>query len=139
MYIINDMEVLERLNKYKILDQLAMCCSLSVSNIRLHDYSFNIRQAVECTTSINVQAIDRESFDAWLGGINNRNLTIGDLSSIYLTKVNAGSTIALSADDYFLTEEVSTCGLCFVQFDKLFKQMINDKKVIQLYDMIKIA
>lgn len=60
MYVVNDIELLERLSKHRILSYLAERCSLAVSGIRLNDYSLKIRQVIGGLNEITIVNVEKE-------------------------------------------------------------------------------
>ncbi len=58
MYVINDIELLQRLCKHKILEYLLKYCVLSVSNIRLNDYSFGMQQYIKSVPDLKILVVD---------------------------------------------------------------------------------
>lgn len=87
MYVVNDIELLERLSKHKILSYLAQRCSITVSGIRLNDYSLKIRQVIGGLSEVTIVNVEKEGFDAWIEG-KRKYLSISDLSGIYMTHTN---------------------------------------------------
>jgi hypothetical protein len=138
MFVINDIELLERLSKHRILSYLAERCTLSISGIRLSDYSLKVRQVIAALKEVTVLNIEKEDFDAWITG-RRKYLTISDLSSIYLTLCNQSAVLVLSPEDQFLVSEAKKCGVAYLQFDDFFIRMIKDEKIIQLYNLVKVA
>lgn len=138
MFVINDIELLERLIKHGVFGILTEHCNFSISGIRLNDYSFKVRNEIAVQTKVSVKNINKEDFDSWIAG-KRKYLTISDLSSIYVALCNNGSVLLLSNEDEFLLNMAKKCGVAYLQFDDFFISMVKDKKTIQLYDLIKVA
>ncbi len=138
MYLVNDIELLERLSKHRILSYLSERCSLTVSGIRLNDYSLKIRQVISGLSAVTIVNVEKESFDSWIEG-RRKYLSISDLSSIYMAHVNSGAILLLSPEDQLLITEAEENGVSYLQFDDFFIQMIKDDRMIQLYNLIKVA
>lgn len=138
MFVINDIELLERLSKHKILSYLAERCTLSVSAIRLNHYSFKVRQVITALKGVAELNIEKESFDIWITG-RRKYLSISELSSVYLALCNQDAVLVLSPEDQLLISEAKNCGVAYLQFDDFFIKMIKDEKLIQLYNLVKVA
>lgn len=138
MYIVNDIELLERLSKHRILSYLAQRCTLAISSIRLNDYSLKIRKVISGLGEIIVMSVEKEGFDLWIEG-KRKYLSISDLSSIYISHCNPGSILLLSPEDQLLINETKRIEGGYLQFDDFFIRIIKDEKIIQLYNMIKVA
>lgn len=138
MFVINDIELLERLSKHKILGYLAQRCKLSISGIRLNHYSLKIRQVINGLKEITVLNVEKVPFDIWVEG-KRKYLSLSDLSSIYLTLCNSGAVLVLSPEDQVLVSEAKNSRVDYEQFDDLIIRMIKDEKIIKLYNMIKVA
>jgi hypothetical protein len=137
IYIINDIELLQRLCKHKILEYLLKYCVLSVSNIRLNDYSFGVQQYIKSIPGLKIFVVD-DNFDEWF--IDKRqNLSVSDLSSIYVARVNNDTSLVLSNEDQLLINEAKKNKVMYLQFDAFIIKMIKDEKIIQLYNLIKAA
>ena len=137
MFIINDIELLQRLSKHKILESLLRHCSLAVSAIRLNDYSFGVRQIVEAVPNIEVLQVDN-NFEDWFRN-KRKYLSLSDLSTIYVALINKGATMVLSEEDRFLIDEARYTKLLWLQFDDFIIKTVKDEKIIQLYNLIKVA
>lgn len=138
MFVINDIELLERVSKHKLLSHLANNCSVAISDLRLNDYSFQMKRVITGLKEICIENIDLEVFNNWIEG-RRGFLSIGDLSSIYLALCHKEATLVLSPEDDFLIDEVKNCNLPYLQFDDFFIQMIKDERALQLYNLIKAA
>jgi hypothetical protein len=138
MHVVNDIELLERLSKHRILSYLAERCSLTASGIRLNDYSLKIRQVIGGLNEVTIVNVEKEGFDTWIEG-RRKYLSISDLSSIYMTHINSGAILLLSPEDQLLITEAEKNGVSYLQFDDFFMRMIKDDRMIQLYNLIKVA
>jgi hypothetical protein len=138
MFIINDMELLERLSKHKILSYLEHKCNLAISAIQLNSYSLTIQQVIKKIETIKILHYEKEAFDAWKPG-KGKHLSIGQLSTLYLALCNKGAILVLSPEDEFMTADVENSKVKFMQFDDFCIQMIKDERAMQLYHLIKVA
>lgn len=138
MFVVNDIELLERLSRHKILSYLAERCTLSISGIRLNDYSLKVRQVIAALKEVAVLNIEKEKFDSWITG-RRKYLSISDLSTVYLTLCSEGAVLVLSPEDQLLISEAKKCGVAFLQFDDFFIRLIKDEKIIQLYNLVKVT
>jgi len=137
MYVINDIELLQRLAKHRILDYILSNCSLAVSSIRVNDYSFNVRQTIETMPAIKVLHVD-DAFETWFAG-RRRYLSLSDLSSLYVALINNSTTLVLSEEDRFMISEAKNNRVAFIHFDDFIISIIKDERIIQLYNLIKVA
>lgn len=138
MFVVNDIELLERLSKHKILSYLAERCTLSISGIRLNDYSLKVRQVIAALKEVAVLNIEKENFDIWITG-RRKYLSISDLSTVYLALRSQGAVLVLSPEDQLLINEAKKCGVAYLQFDDFFIRLIKDEKIIQLYNLVNVA
>ena len=137
MFVINDIELLQRLSKHKILEYLMRNCLLAVSAIRLNDYSFGVRQIIETNPDIKVMPVD-DNFENWFAD-KRKYLSVSDLSSIYVAFINGGTTLVLSSEDRFLIAEAKGNRVAYLQFDDFIIKTIKDERIIKLYNLIKVA
>lgn len=137
MFVINDMEMLSRLGKYKILESILPECNISISAVRLSEYSFTVRKQIEQHPAISIiQA--KEDFHQWC--IKRPcNLSVGDISSIYLSFNNKTSSLVISGEDIFLQAVATEKKVVCMQFDDFVLKILKDEKMIQLYKLIKAA
>ena len=138
MFVINDMELLERLSKHKILSYLEQKSNLVLSAIQLNSYSLTIQQVIKKIETIKILHYEKEGFDAWMPSAR-KHLTIGQLSTIYLALCNKGAILVLSPEDEPLKEEAKKHKVAQVHFDDFCIRMIRDERMIQLYHLIKVA
>jgi hypothetical protein len=138
MFIINDIELLQRLSKYKILNHLTARCVISISGIRLNDYSLRVRQFVENVNEISVLHIEKDGFDDWIVG-KRKHLSISELSTIYVALCNKGAILVLSEEDQLLIPELKKNRINYLEFDEFMIKQIQDEQLIQLYNVIKAA
>jgi len=137
MFVINDMEMLSRLGKFKILESILPECSISISAVRLSEYSFMVRKQIEQHSAISIIQAD-ENFHEWCIKRPN-NLSVGDISSIYLFFINKRSSLVISSEDLFLQAVAIEKKVICIQFDNFMLQILKDEKLIQLYKLIKAA
>lgn len=137
MFIVNDIDLLKRLSQHKILGFLLAQCKLGISSIRLTDYGLTIKREIEKYQAIVLLNVD----DGFAGWSKNRSsmLSLSDMSSIYIAKINVGSTLVISEEDLFLKEEAVKYRTASLQFDEFIIKTIKDEKLIQLYNYIKVA
>ena len=138
MFVINDIELLERLSKHKILSYLMQYCVISVAGIRVSDYSLRIRLLIQSLTGINIVHVEKADFDEWAAS-RRKYLAISDLSTIFVALSNKSAILVLSPEDQLLINEAKNNGIMYVQFDDFFVKMIKDEKLIKLYNLIKAA
>lgn len=137
MFVINDMEMLFRLGKFKMLDSILSECSISISTIRLSEYSFLIRKQIEEHSSISIRQAN-EDFHEWCI-VRPKHLSPGDISSIYLASINRQSSLVLSNEDIFLQDYASEKKVICISFDDFILRILKDEKMKQLYELIKAA
>ena len=138
MFVINDIELLERLNKHRILTYLVQRCTISVAGIRVSDYSLRIRQLIQALTEIKILHVEKAGFDEW-ATFRRKHLSISDLSTIYVAFSNKDAILVLSPEDQLLINEAKRNGVGCLLFDEFFVKIIKDEKLIQLYNIIKAA
>lgn len=136
--VINDIELLEKLSKHKLLSYLFQKCTIYVSAIRVSDYSLRIRQLIGGLTDIKILVVERKDFDEWAVG-KRKYLTISDLSTIYVALSNKGAILVLSPEDHFLAGEAKNSNVPYLQFDEFFIKTIKEERLIKLYNLIKAA
>jgi hypothetical protein len=136
MFIINDMELLSRVGKYNILSGILLQNSISVSAIRLNEYSFMLKKQIQIYTALKTEHPD-EGFDVWVAGKRN-NASIGDLSSIYIAQTQDLS-IVLSDEDRHLSVLAKAARVVSVNFDEFIRRTVKDQHMIQIYNLIKRA
>lgn len=137
MYIINDIDLLKRLGRHKILDFILTQCKVGISAIRLTDYSLIVKREIEKYPAISVINVD-DNFSKW-AKVKKTNLSISDMSSLYVTLLQNDSTLVLSEEDIFMKEGSITYNVMSIQFDEFVIRTIKDEKIIQLYNLIKVA
>ncbi len=137
MFIINDIEMLSRLGKFKILQSILPECSISISAVRLSEYGFTIRKEIEQHPAISMLQVDAD-FHEWCLK-RPANLSVGDISSIYVSFINKQSSLVVSGEDIFLKTAATDKKVICVQFDDFIMQILKDEKMIQLYRLIKVA
>ena len=124
MFVINDIELLERLSKHKILSYLMQYCVISVAGIRVSDYSLRIRLLIQSLTGINIVHVEKADFDEWAAS-RRKYLAISDLSTIFVALSNKSAILVLSPEDQLLINEAKNNGIMYVQFDDFFVKMIS--------------
>jgi hypothetical protein len=137
MFVINDMEMLSRLGKFKILESILPECSISISAVRLSEYSFMVRKQIEQHLAISIIQT-KEDFHEWCIK-RPGNLSVGDISSIYLSFINKQSSLVLSGEDIFLKAVATEKKVICIQFDDFVLKILKDDKMIELYKLIKAA
>jgi hypothetical protein len=113
-------------------------CNIVISNIRVHDYSLMIKNAIMGVKEISIFNIEKDGFDNWIPG-KMKLLSISDLSSLYVAVCNVNSILVLTPDDVFLEDEARLSKITYINFDDLMLQMVKDEKITKLYELIKAA
>jgi hypothetical protein len=96
MFIINDIELLVRLGKHKLLQGMLTRCAMAISALKLSQYSFSVQKEFEAYAKVPIMDCDGE-FMQWYygkGGI----ASIGDLSSMFVAQQSSG-TLVLSHEE----------------------------------------
>lgn len=138
MYIVNDIELLGRLNKHRVLPYLVRSCAMAISAVKYSDYTLMVKQLITDVKEIAILYVNKDGFDPWIEG-RRKYLTIGDLSSIYLAVCNPNDILVLSPEDVSLEDEAKRCAVPYIWFDDFFIRMIKDENILQLYNLIKAA
>jgi hypothetical protein len=134
MFIINDMELLSRLGKHNILNSILLNHSISISAIKLNEYSYMLKKQIQVYTALKTGYAD-ENFDTWM--LDKRsNASLGDLSSIYIAKAEDLS-IVLSDEDKHLSVIAKACKVMSINFDEFIRRTVKDERMIQIYNLIK--
>lgn len=136
MFVINDMELLARLGKYKILTSILSKSSISISAIRLNEYSFMLKKQIQIYSGLKL-CYPNDEFDSWVKG-KRANASIGDLSSLHLAQ-SQDLGIVLSNEDSHLQQIAARAKILFVDFDEFIRKTVKDPHMINMYDMIKAA
>ena len=137
MYIVNDINRLLNLAKFKILDLLPIG-DIAISKFKIYEYGIITRQQLNNYSQIGQLHVDElEMFSNWRSGKNQR-LTDGDLSTIYIALKNPPMILLLSDEDLFLPNVCVECGVPYKQWDEVIGE-IADEKTIELYHLIKTA
>lgn len=136
MFIINDMELLSRVGKYNILSSILLQHSISISAIRLNEYSFMLKKQIQIYAGLKTEHPD-EGFDAWMAG-KRSNASIGDLSSLYIAQKQQLS-IVLSDEDRHLSVLAKASRVVTINFDEFIRRTVKDQHMIQIYNLIKRA
>jgi len=136
MFVINDMELLVRLGKHNILNSILSQFSISVSAIRINDYSFMLKKQIQVYSDLKTGYVD-DDFDVWVKG-KRSNASLGDLSSIYLAKSQSLSLV-LSHEDTHLEPIARMSKVISINFDEFIRRTVKDQQMIQIYNLIKAA
>jgi hypothetical protein len=136
MFIINDMELLSRVGKHNILSSILMQNSISISAIRLNEYSFMLKKQIQVYTALSTEYPD-EGFDVWMAE-KRSNASIGDLSSIYIAQ-KQNLSIVLSDEDQHLSVLAKAAKVVSVNFDEFIRITVKDQHMVQIYNLIKRA
>ncbi|MGN6400707.1 MAG: hypothetical protein ACTHMD_09645 [Flavisolibacter sp.] len=129
------MEFLVTIGKFRILDQILSDHIVIVSAVKVKDYLYATQQQLNKYPGIRVLDQDEE-FPTWCQG-KKRNLTDGDLSSIYLAMQNKGSHLVCTEEDFYLEETARQHHVnCLSESDFVIRT-INDERLIQLYHLTK--
>ena len=134
MFVINDMELLARLGKHNILNSILPQFSISVSAIRLNDYSFMLKKQVQLYSQLNICCPD-DDFDQWVIG-KRGNASLGDLSSLHIAKTK-NLSIVLSHEDVHLESIAQKGNVIYVNFDEFIRKTVKDQHMVQMYHLLK--
>lgn len=137
MFVVNDMEFLARLGRCKILDQILIGHIITISAIKQKDYTLLIEQQLRRYPTIQVLDQD-EDFPAWCVG-KNRDLTAGDLSSVYIAMQQADCSLVISDEDLFLEPMARQCTVTCLSETEFLMHTTADPRLLQLYNLIKTA
>ena len=129
MFIFNDIELLMRLSKHRILDLIIARHPVSISAIRLSDYSYMVRKEIEGNRNIGVIHAD-SNFQGWFND-KRKNLSISDLSSIYITMTGNGGSLVLSDEDIFLEHMANKNNVVCLNCDDFIIRTIKEERTIQ--------
>lgn len=137
MYLVNDIEFLIKLNKYKILDLITPQCIIAISEIRLLDYSSRVRKDILETKNIQILKVN-DDFNTWVLG-RRKFLSISDLSTLYIAKCETKATIVITDEDELLINQAETDLVNYVKIDEFISSLVKDERTMKLYDLIKAA
>lgn len=138
IYFVNDIELLLKLGKFKILDHILLSHIIAISAIKLRDYRFTIDQQIRKFVQVRVMDQD-EDFPGWSKNKGGGNLTAGDLSTIYNTMQQEGSNLVISEQDIFIPPVARDCNVSCITEDDFVKQTISDERMKQIYNLVKQA
>lgn len=130
------MELLSRVGKYNILSGILLQNSISISAIRLNEYSFMLKKELQIYNALKTEYPD-EGFDVWMAG-KRSNASIGDLSSIYIAQ-KEDLSIVLSDEDQHLSVLAKAAKVVAINFDEFILRTVKDQHMIQIYNLIKRA
>ncbi|WP_345948976.1 hypothetical protein ABDD95_19200 [Mucilaginibacter sp. PAMB04274] len=130
------MELLSRLGKYNILSGILLQNSISISAIRLNDYSFQLKKQIQIYTGLKTE-FPEGGFDVWVDG-KRGNASIGDLSSLYIAQ-KQDLSIVLSDEDQHLSVLAKAARVVSINFDEFIRRTVKDQHMIQIYNLIKRA
>lgn len=138
MYVINDIELLCRLCKNKVIDHVPSAYSIGCTNLRVHDYSYTLRSYVSSLGYISTVSVD-EHFDTYVTEMSVRYLALstGEISTFYYAFCNSTSCIILSEDDYALREAAKAEKINTIDLDEFIVSAIKDERKLKLYNLIK--
>lgn len=140
MYIVNDIEFILKLSKYKILDYIIANCTIAISRIRLLDYTYRVRQAILGIKEIQILSID-DDFNNWILG-KRKFLSVSDLSTIYVANNSDKSELSIvviTPEDESLIRQIKENDVKFIMIDEFIIKIIKNERVIKLYNLIKAA
>jgi len=133
MYIVNDIEHLINLVKLKMLDLSSEM--FVTSRLKRFDYGHRTLRQLDTYHQIKQLHIDElDLFEHWRAG-RSRQLTDGDLSTIYIAMKNPKLTILLSKEDLFIPTVCDQCSVRYRKWDEVIKE-IGNKERIQYYEYI---
>lgn len=136
MYIINDLELLERIGKHGILRNILANNSISISSIKLNEYSFSLRKQISIYSSLTVHAGD-DDFEPWFAG-KRMLASIGDLNSVYIAK-KENLSLVISPEDIYLGKIARDNHVLSLKFDDFIVATVKDEHMVQIYHLIKAA
>jgi hypothetical protein len=134
MFIINDIELLVRLGKHKLLQSMLTRCAMAISAFKLSQYSFSVQKEFEASAKVPIMNCDGE-FMQWYHG-KGEIASVGDLSSMFVAKQNSG-TLVLSHEENPLTVVAARYGITYMEFDDFVFQNATDVRMIEFYNLIK--
>ena len=134
MFVINDIELLVRLGKHKLLQGMLTHCAMAISALKLSQYSFSVQKEFEAYAKVPIMDCDGE-FMQWYHG-KGEIASVGDLSSMFVAKQNSG-TLVLSHEENPLTVVASRYKITHMEFDDFIFQNATDDRMIQFYNLIK--
>lgn len=137
MYIFNDIELLLQLGKLKILGHILTQCAVTISAIKLGEYSYAKRVAIEEQCKGIHYGHSDDQFPEW-NADKRKSLTLGDLDSMYLAKTNSG-TLVLSPEDFAVERQAIQFEIPYEQVDQFITRIVKDERIIKLYNLIKVA
>lgn len=136
MYLINDIEVLQKIGQHKILDFMLSNYDLAISGIKLTEYSGIVFRQIQKYPRLKKLVAD-EKFDSWRQG-RAKNLSIGDLSTVYIA-ITQNAKIITSLDDFSLESFCSLFDVETIGFDEFIVNFVTDDRLIKIYNLIKVA
>lgn len=134
MFIINDIELLVRLGKHKLLQGMLTRCAMAISALKFSQYSFSIQKEFEAHAKVPILHCDGE-FMQWCQG-KGEIASVGDLSSMFVAQQNSG-TLVLSHEESPLGGVATKYGVTHMGFDDFVFQHATDDRMIQFYNLIK--
>jgi uncharacterized protein YqfB (UPF0267 family) len=136
MFVINDIELLARVGKHNILSSIPAQFCISISAIKLNDYSFSLKKQIQVYSQVKVCYPD-DGFDTWVMG-KRYNASIGDLSSLHIAKTQ-NLLMVLSNEDSHLAVTAKIAQVQCVNFDEFIRRTVKDQHMVQIYNLIKAA
>lgn len=138
MFVLNDIELLGKLCRLKILEALPENCTLFVTDVNLRHYSFALRKEVLKNKYVTELSLD-EYFYSYVGEKQSIYPSIShyEISSIYAACTMPSATLVISEEDALLCKCARQEGINCIDFDNFIRQSINDQRVIKLYDFAK--
>lgn len=136
MFVINDLELLARLSKHKILSNILLRARITISCIKLNEYSIMLKKQIPVHSALCVSHSE-EGFDEWVVG-KRQVASLGDLSSLYLAKQN-DMDMVLSDEDTHLSVMAKINRIRTMNFDEFIRRTVNDQRMIQIYQLLKAA
>lgn len=138
MYIANDIDHLIVLAKlFKVHERLP-AGSLAISRMKTHIHGLITKQQISAYKQIvQLNIDDLELFEKWRVG-KSRNLTSGDLSTIYIALTQPQYTLLVSDEDIFLPEVCKSCNLDFKHWEQVIEELV-DERMMEIYKCIKAS
>ncbi|GEM_PF-2789818 len=138
MYIVNDIEHLLLLLRTLKVNEFLSASALTISRLKAQQYSALTMQKFNPYSQIKRQNItDLSLFETWRRG-KDLDLSIGDLSTIYIATENPELTVLLSPDNHFLPGMCDQCNVSHKHWDEVIAE-IADGRMVEFYNSLKKA
>lgn len=119
-----------------MLDCICNKVVISISSLRMNEYSSRIIYTFNKLTQIEIIHLDIESISKLY--MQKSVISKGELSSIEIAKRNQ-SIVVLSERDRLFLNHIKNSGVKYILFEHFFEKIINDEKLSNLYKILKVA